>query len=81
MPHALTENGSVQWTGANFSHVYDWLISRSQSKDIVLRVLDPGNPRSTIQLEVGGLMLQLNVGDHIIRSVDGLYYVFEEIEE
>jgi len=80
MPHALTENGSVQWTGANFSHVYDWLISRSQSKDIVLRVLDPGNPRSTIQLEVEGLVLQLDVGDRIVRSADGLYYVVNEEE-
>lgn len=80
MAQDIAWEDSVQWTGLNFPEIYGWLIEKSKSKDLALRVLDPGNPSSTIEIENDGLILQLNIGDRITRDLDGLYFV-EKIED
>lgn len=75
MAQNFAEEDSVRWTGLNFPEVYGWLIEKSTSKDLVLRVLDPGNPRSTIEIENNGLVLQLNIGDRVTRDPNGLYFI------
>jgi hypothetical protein len=65
----------VQWTGTNFPEIYGWLIDGSATRDLSLKVLDPGNPVSVIEIKVFGCNLRLNIGDYIVKDSDNFYYV------
>ena len=75
MAKHLKENLRVRWTGTNFPEIYEWLIDESITRDLTLRVLDPGNRNSPIQIKIGSLKLRLNIGDWIEKDCSGLYYI------
>ncbi|MBM3194128.1 MAG: hypothetical protein FJZ60_00005 [Chlamydiae bacterium] len=74
----LEEDIHVQWTGTNFPEIYEWLVSESATHDFVLRIDDPGNPRSAIEIKVDGFSVRLRIGDRIVKDVDNLYYVVND---
>jgi hypothetical protein len=59
----------------NFPEIYGWLIDGSATRDLSLKVLDPGNPVSVIEIKVFGCNLRLNIGDYIVKDSDNFYYV------
>jgi len=71
----FSKKNTVQWTGKNFPEVYGWLIDQGVSSDLVLRILDPGNPHSTIEIQIGDLNFRLDVGNLIVKQEDGTYQV------
>ena len=76
-----TENSSIQWVGSNFAEVYQWLTDHSTSVNFLLRVLLPGNPNSTIEIQIDNLTLRLDIGNWIVRYKQDskmIYYVVED---
>ena len=71
------ENLHVQWTGTNFPEIYEWLIFSSVTRDFKLRVLDPGNKKSPIEITIDDCRLFLEIGDWIVRD-ENLYFIEKE---
>lgn len=71
------ENLRVQWTGTNFPEIYEWLIDGSTTRDFRLRILDPGNKNSPVQITINDCRLLLKTGDWITQD-ESLYFVENE---
>ena len=71
---------SLQWRGTNFHELYEWLTNNSTTKNFKLRVIQPGNKRSTIEVTIDSVTLSLNVDDWIVKNPAGIYYVVEDDE-
>lgn len=65
----------VQWTGTNFPEIYEWLTAGPVTRDLTLKILDPGNPASVIEIKIFGFNLRLNIGDYIVKDSENFYYV------
>lgn len=76
------ERSHVQWTGNNFLEIYEWLIYRSITRNfsLTLKILDPGNPASMIEIEVFGFNLCLSVGDYIVKDSEDFYDVSTNVK-
>ena len=72
---SIKENLRVQWTGTNFPEIYGWLIEGSVTRDLTLRILEPGNRNSPIEIRIEEIKLRLNIGDWITRDDLGIFYV------
>jgi len=68
------ENLRVQWTGINFPEIYEWLIEGSTTRNFRLRVLDPGNKNSSVQITIDDCKLLLKIGDWIIQE-ESFYFI------
>lgn len=71
-------NVRIQWVGTNFPELYEWLISGSATRDFVLRIKEPGNPRSSIEIKIENSSLRLKIGDWIFKDSDGFYYIVND---
>ena len=69
-------NDSIKWLGYNFSEVYRWLVN-DEPADFSIKILDPGNPKSRIEIKVKGILLQIEIGDVVSRR-EGGYLVFKD---
>lgn len=71
---------SFQWKGTNFPELYEWLTGHSINKNLKLRIVTPGQPNSSIEINIDNAILYLSVGDIIVRTSDGSYFVIEDYE-
>jgi hypothetical protein len=71
---------SLQWRGTNFSELYEWLTTGSISKNFKLKILEPGNRTSPLEITIEDLTLFLRVDDWIVRTKNGFFYVVEDDE-
>lgn len=67
-------SNSIKWLGTNFPQLYEWLVKESQPATFRIRVLDPGNPLSPIEVSIDGFVMKLNVSDVIVEE-GGVYFV------
>lgn len=70
-------NVRIQWVGTNFPELYEWLINGSATRDFILRIKEPGNPQSSIEIKIKNSSLHLKKGDWVFKDVNGSYYVVD----
>lgn len=70
-------SNSIKWLGTNFPELYEWLVGESPPFFFRIKILDPGNPTSAIQIKIDSTTLTLKVGDVILEE-KGLYFVLEK---
>lgn len=70
-------SNSIKWLGTNFPDLYEWLVGESTPSLFKIKILDPGNPASAIQIKIDSTTLTLKVGDVILEE-NGSYFVLEK---
>jgi len=69
---------SLQWRGTNFHELYEWLTRHSITKNLKIKVIQPGQPNSSIEIVIDDIRLVLSVEDWIVRTKDDVYFVIED---
>ena len=74
--HPLAEE-SFLWRGNNFPELYEWLTRRSITKSFKIKVIEPGQPNSSVEIVIDNIWLVLEIEDLIVRTEEDIYYVLK----
>ena len=73
----MVPSNSIKWLGTNFPELYEWLVKESQPAAFRIRIIEPGNPLSPIEISIDGFTLKINVYDVVVEE-EGIYFVLRE---